>query len=184
VTRPNQAIGKGDNHMLSPRNTVIVCIILAAAASRLLPHPPNFTPIAAMALFSAAHFRDRRVAFFVPLAAMFLSDLVLGLHALIPVIYGSFALIVCIGFWLRRRSTIARIATASLAGSVLFFLVTNFACALPRSLQGLADCYVAGIPFVWNTLLGDSFYNTVLFGGFAVAAQAFPRLREPTPAVA
>ncbi len=170
--------------MLSPRNAVIACMILVAAASRLLPHPPNFTPIAAMALFSGAHLRDRRAAFVLPLAAMFLSDLVLGLHALIPVVYGSFALIVCIGFWLCQRSTILRIATASLAGSVLFYLVTNFACALPRSLEGLVDCYVAGIPFFRNTLLGDAFFNTVLFGGFAVAAHAYPKLREPTPAVA
>lgn len=170
--------------MVSPRNIVIAFMILAAAASRLLPHPHNFTPMAAIALFSGAHLRDWRAAFLVPLGAMFLSDLVIGLHVLMPVIYSSFALIVCIGFWLRRRSTVARIATASLAGSVLFFLVTNFACALPRSLEGLLDCYADGIPFFRNMLLGDAFFNTVLFGGFAVAAHVFPKLREPAPAVA
>ena len=170
--------------MLSPRNAVIACMILAAAASRLVPHPDNFTPIAAMALFSGAQLRDRRVAFLVPLVPMFLTDLIIGLHALIPVVYGSLALIVCIGFWLQRRQSTVRIAVASLAGSVLFYLITNFACGLPRSLEGVMQSYVDGIPFFWNTLLSDAFCNTVLFGGFALAAQAFPTLREPAPAVA
>lgn len=89
------------------RFLVLVGMILGAAASRLIPHPFNFTPIGAMALFGGACFADRRAAFLVPLAAMFLSDLAigllsgslsLGLHPLIPVVYGSFALIVCLGF--------------------------------------------------------------------------------------
>lgn len=170
--------------MVSPRNTVIAFMILAAAASRLLPHPNNFTPIAAMALFGGAYLRDWRAAFLVPLAAMFLSDLVIGLHPFMPVIYGSFAAIVCIGFWLRQRSTIGRIALASLAGSLLFYLVTNLACATSLSLEGLLKCYVDGIPFFRNMLLGDAFFSTVLFGGFAIAAHVFPKLHELAPAVA
>ena len=92
--------------MNKPRFLFLAGMILLAAASRLIPHPPNFGPIAALALFGGAQFADKRLAFLVPLAAMFLSDLVLGLHSLIPVIYGSFALIVCLGFWLRRRQNV------------------------------------------------------------------------------
>jgi hypothetical protein len=80
--------------MNKPRSLFLAGMIILSAASRLIPHPPNFSPIAALALFGGAQFEDKGLAFLVPLAAMFLSDLVLGLHSLIPVIYGSFALIV------------------------------------------------------------------------------------------
>jgi hypothetical protein len=113
--------------MYRPRFLVLVALTLAAAASRLIPHPPNFAPIGALALFGGACFVDRRSAFLVPLAAMFLSDLAIGgLHPLIPVVYGAFALIVCLGFSLRRRRRVVPIAAATLASSLLFFVVTNF----------------------------------------------------------
>src|SRR3989442_15488674 len=76
--------------MRAARFAVLFGLVLVAAASRLVPHPPNLTPIAAMALFGGAYFPDKRAAFLVPLAAMFLSDLVLGLHRGWPVVYGSF----------------------------------------------------------------------------------------------
>lgn len=175
------------------RFLALVGMILAAAASRLIPHPPNFAPIGAMALFGGACFAHRRAAFVVPLAAMFLSDLAigllsgnlsLGLHRLIPVIYGSFALIVCLGFWLRPRRTVVPIAGAALASSVLFFGLTNFGVwALgswyPKTWDGLVACYVAAIPFFQNTLLGDAVYATALFGGLALAEKGLPALREP-----
>ncbi len=94
-----------------------------AAASRLLPHPPSFTPVAAMALFGGATFTDKRAAFLVPLGGLFLSDLVIGLHALMPVVYGAFALIVGIGFWLRGRRRATRIIAAAVASAVLFFVL-------------------------------------------------------------
>ena len=180
------------------RLLVLVGMILAAAASRLIPHPPNFAPIGAMALFGGACFAHRRAAFVVPLTAMFLSDLAigvlsgslsLGLHRLIPVVYGSFALIVCLGFWLRRRRKAVPIAGAALASSVLFFVLTNFGVwALgswyPKTWEGLVACYVAAIPFFHNTLLGDAVYSTVLFGGLALAEKGLPALREPEPALA
>jgi hypothetical protein len=175
--------------MNKPRFTVLAGIILAAAASRLIPHPPNFTPVAALALFGGAQYGDKRLAFLVPLAAMFLSDLVLGLSAITPVVYGSFALIVCLGFWLRRSPTGARIGIAAVAGAVLFFVVTNFGVwALgswyPKTWVGLADCYVAAIPFFRNTLVSDLFYSALLFGGFALAEKRFASLREPAVSAA
>lgn len=165
------------------RFSVLAGMILTAAAFRILPHPPNFGPIAAIALFGGAQFADKRAAFLVPLAAMFLSDLVLGLHALIPVIYGCFVLIVCLGFWLRRQRSVGRIAVAALAGSVLFFVITNFAVwavtgIYPKTVAGLVECYVVAIPFFKNTLAGDLFFATVLFGSLALAEWRLPRLRE------
>lgn len=155
------------------RLLALIGVILAAAASRLIPHPPNLTPIAAMALFGGAHFDDRRLAFLIPLAAMFLSDLVIGLHGLLPVVYASFALIVCIGFWLRPRKSVFRVAGAVLAGSVSFFVITNFGVwawgsLYPKTLDGLVAAYVAAIPFFRNTLMGDAIYTVALFGGFAM----------------
>ncbi len=170
--------------MIKLKFFVLLGMILLAATSRLIPHPPNFAPIAALALFGGAHFSDKRLAFFVPLTAMFLSDVVLGLHPLIPVIYGSFALIVCIGFWFRKRQQWRPIAGAALLSSTLFFVLTNFGVwALgsfyPKTIAGLIACYTAAIPFFQNTLLGDAVYTTILFGSFALAEKRFPVLREP-----
>src|SRR5215831_20776184 len=133
-------------------------MVFGAAASRLLPHPPNLTPIAAMALFGGAYFADKRLAFLVPLAALLLSDIVMGLYNQIPVVYGSFALIVCLGFWLQKRRTWLRVASATLVSSVLFFITTNFAVwafgsLYPKTMKGLLACYVAAIPFFRHTLL-------------------------------
>ena len=179
------------------RFLVLVGMILAAGASRLIPHPPNFAPIGAMALFGGACFATKRVAFLVPLGAMLVSDLAigflsgdlsLGLHRLIPVVYGSFALIVWLGFWLRRRRKVVPIAGAALASSIVFFVLTNFGVwALgswyPKTWEGLVACYVAAIPFFQNTLLGDAVYATVLFGGLALAEKELPALREPALAM-
>ncbi len=167
---------------------VVAGVILAAAASRLIPHPPNVTPIAAMALFGGAHLADRRLAFLIPLAAMFLSDLVIGLHGLLPVVYASVALVVCIGFWLRARTSALRVATAALAGSVAFFVITNFGVwasgsMYPKTLEGLVAAYVAAIPFFRNTLIGDAVYVALLFGGFALLqrlAQVSRRAGRPS----
>ena len=166
-----------------PRLAVLTAMILAAALSRLIPHPPNFAPIGAMALFGGACLADRRLALLLPLMALFLSDLVLGLHVLIPVVYGSFALTVLLGRWLRSHRTLVTTAAATLAGSVQFFIVTNFACWLlwyPHTMEGLTACYVAAIPFFQNTVMGDAAFATALFGGLALTEWRFPILRERT----
>lgn len=151
------------------RTQLTVAMIVAATASTLLPHPPNFTPMAAIALFAGARFRDKRAAFGFPFAVLFLRDVWLGLHALMPAVYGAFALTVLLGFALREKEGALRVAGASVAGSILFFAVTNFAVwaqlgtYLP-TLEGLAACYAAGLPHFKNTLLGDLMYSTLLFG--------------------
>jgi hypothetical protein len=101
----------------------------------------------------------------------------------VPVVYASFLVSVAIGFWLRDRRSLGRISAATLLGAIQFFLVTNFAfwafgLYYPRNSAGLLACYVAGIPFFWNTLAGDAVYAALLFGGFALAERLFPALRE------
>jgi len=164
-------------------------MVLAGTAARLIPHPPNFSPIAALALFGGATFASRRAAFLVPLAALLLSDLVLGFSAITPVVYASFALITCLGVWVRRRQTLWRLASASLAAAVLFLVVTDFGVwALsdwyPKTLSGLAECYAAAIPFFRNTLASDLFYSAVLFGGLKLAEKRWQWLVEPAPTLA
>jgi hypothetical protein len=165
-------------------------MVLVAALTRLIPHPSNFAPIAALALFGGAEFGPKREAFIVPLAAMFLSDSILGLHSLIPLIYGTFALIVGMGFYLRNRQNVWTITGMSVAGAILFFAVTNlgvwasgiFHPIYPMTLPGLLQCYLAAIPFFWNTLLSDLLYAALLFGGLALAEKQWPILAEAVPA--
>jgi hypothetical protein len=166
------------------RTLLALAIIALAAAMRIAPHPWNFTPVGAIALFSGATIRDRRVAFFFPILALFVGDIFIGFHKLMPIVYASFLVSVAIGFWLRNRRTVGPIAAATLLGAIQFFLVTNFAVwafglSYPRNSAGLLACYVAGIPFFWNTLAGDAVYAVLLFGGFALAERLFPAFREP-----
>ncbi len=166
------------------RTILALAMILLAAALRIAPHPWNFTPVAAMALFSGALVRDRRLAFVFPLLALFAGDVFIGFHRLMPIVYSSFLLSVLIGRLLQDRRTVSRVARATLLGALQFFIVTNFGVwALgsfyPRTIAGLAACYVAGVPFFWNTLAGDALYAGLLFGGFALAEQSFPALRQP-----
>ncbi len=155
------------------RNIIIGSIlILAAAVFRFLPHPPNVTPLAAMALAGGVYL-DRRFALIIPLIALAFSDMVIGFHATIPFVYGSFLLIGLFGLWLRSHKSLAATAGATVLGSVLFFVVTNFGVWMtgggwgyPMTLDGLVACYAAAIPFFRNTLIGDAVSVTVLFGLF------------------
>jgi hypothetical protein len=164
-------------------------MIIAAVIVRFIPHPPNFTPIAAMALFAGAHFDRRALAFVVPLAAMLLSDALLealfgwGFHANLPAVYISFAAIVGLGLLLRGRAKPAPVVGAALTASTLFFIVTNLSVwvtspVFPKTVSGLVACYVAALPFFGNTLAGDLFYTGVLFGAFALARHRFTALRR------
>ena len=170
--------------MNSLRFSVLAGMVLTAALSRLIPHPPNFSPIAAIALFGGAQFTNKWAAFLVPLVAMFLSDLVLGLHALIPIIYACFALSVCLGFWLRRHRSAIRVLCMTLLASALFFFITNFAVwafssIYPKTAFGLISCYAMAIPYFPNTVLGDLAYSTVLFGGLWLTERTIVKTREP-----
>jgi len=153
-------------------NKIVIFVILVSLGSmfRLLPHPWNFTPIAAIALFSGVYL-GKKYAFFAPILAMFLSDIFLGFYSwkLMLTVYGSFALIGLIGLVMKKYKSLETILAGSLSGSVLFFLVTNLAIWqftnwYPRTLSGLIQCYILALPFFRNALLGDLFYNGIFFG--------------------
>ena len=171
------------------RLLALLSAIVVAAALRLVPHPANFSPIDAMALFSGAYLGRRWLAFAAPLAAMVISDSVLGFYAGFWVTYVAIALVVLLGSVALRRVSALRVGGAAIAGSVLFFVVSNFGTwalsgMYPLTAAGLAACYVAAIPFFQNTLAGDLFYSGLLFGGFALAEHFVPRLRARAPQAA
>jgi hypothetical protein len=175
---------KLSTHVFVLRAILAAVMIVLAALLRIVPHPWNFTPIGAMALFSGAMFRDRRVAFLFQLVALFAGDLFVGFHRLIPVVYASFLLSVFIGIWLANYRSVLRIGGAVFLGALQFFLVTNFAIwrvfdTYPHTPAGLAACYIAGLPLFGNTLAGDALYATLFFGTFALAEKLFPALSEP-----
>lgn len=145
--------------------------IAAGIILRLVPHLPNFAPIAAMALFGGTYL-NKKYAFGLPLLALFVSDIFIGFYNfwIMLSVYGCFFLIGLLGRWLKKNKTIANVVGASIFGSLIFFLVTNFAVwAIPHSmyphnLHGLLQSYIMGLPFFRNTLLGDLFYVGVMFG--------------------
>ncbi len=168
--------------MLKPRTLILAGIVVIAVLTRFLPLPPNVAPIAAMALFGGAYFADKRLALLIPLAAMLVSDLILGLHGTLLFVYVSFAAIVGLGMLVGKNITPLNVGTAAISGSLLFFVVTNFGVWLtspfyPLTLEGLITCFTLAIPFFHYTLLGDAIFVTILFGGFEWARHRFPALQ-------
>lgn len=177
---------------ITPKFLFVTIAILIAAISRILPHIPNFTPIAAMALFGGAYITNKRLAFLIPILALFLSDCILqvisgyGFHNTMLFVYGSFAITVALGFYLRENNKSGRVALFSILSSVIFFVLTNFGTwwlegtngtpMYPHTVEGLISCFVAAIPFYTNTFIGDLFYTGVLFGSFYFAKLKFPSL--------
>lgn len=176
---------------MNKRLLTLSAVVLSAAMARMLPHPPNVTPIAAIALFGGTYLCNRKLAFLLPLSAMFLSDLALWALGRVPLpgqqslwVYASFTVTVCLGLWLRQHRRVLPIAGMTLASAVVFYLVTNSGVwasgtLYPLTMAGLLQCYTAAIPFFRNMLLGDAGYVALLFGGFALAEKQFVVLREP-----
>lgn len=169
--------------LFTPKVLTIAVMILLAALSRIIPHPPNFAPIVAMALFGGAYFNDKKLALVIPIFAMFISDLIIGLHSGMLIIYLTFVGIVAIGFLLRENKNFGRVAGLTIVSSVIFFVTTNFAVWMsdlmyPKTIEGLIACYVAAIPFFGNSLAGDLFYAGVLFGGYALLRSNVPALQK------
>ncbi len=168
---------------ITPGFLILTGMIFIAAFVRLIPHPPNFVPIAAMALFGGAYFTKRWVAFLIPLAAMLITDLILGFHSTMWAVYLSFMLMVVIGMLLIKQKKISNIFLASVSASVLFFAITNFAVwasgiYYPKDLSGLAASYTAAIPFFHYTLLGDLFFVALMFGSFELAKAKYPQFAK------
>ena len=156
-----------------------VALVALAALSRLIPHPMNFAPIMALALFGGVYF-DKRVALILPLAAMLISDYFISFYPGIEFTYVAFAISVFAGMWLKSHKTVPVIAATTLASSVLFFIVSNFGVwyveiLYPRTFPGLMECYAMALPFFRNTLAGDLFYVAVMFGAYEVAMKYLPK---------
>ena len=146
----------------------ILGLIVLLASARLLPHPPNFTPILGMAVFSGAIINHRLLAYLTPLAAMLLSDLYLGFHASMPIIYFTLAICVLIGTFISKRVSILNSFLSINLGVLVFFLITNFAVwygsgMYEFNISGLMTCYFMAIPFVQNTLISGLIYGMGAF---------------------
>lgn len=176
--------------LFTPRMLVITGIIAVAVAVRLFVHfvpgvfPYNFTPVAAIALFGGAYFSNRKLALLVPLLAMFVSDMVIGLQTLSPVVYLCFAAMVLVGMLvLRGRTSALRVGLTAAGSATGFYLITNFFVWLgsgmyAMSASGLLACYVAGLPFYeYGSLPGTLVWSAVMFGGFALLTRRFSVLR-------
>ena len=161
---------------------IAAVLILFAAFSRLIPHPMNFAPIAAIALFAAVYM-DKKYAFILPITAMLLSDIFIGFYSGIEWVYGSFALVAMIGFWLKKRietrsgaGKAGFIFGTTLVSSIIFFIVTNFGVWISgmfyeMSFNGLVQCYAMAVPFFRNSLGGDLFYVTAMFGVYSLVTR-------------
>jgi len=178
------------------RFSTLVAIVVLAAMARFIPHPFNFTPIAAIALFGGAYFTKRWQALFVPMAAMLLSDTILeittgwGFHSGMVIVYAAFTLVSVVGMVMLKNVNPARVVSSSLISSLIFFLITNFAFLYPESavadqslgtyphnFSGIVSSYIAGLPFLKNQILGDLFFSGLLFGVFALLQRRFEALK-------
>jgi len=159
---------------------IAISLILLAVGLRLLPHPANFAPVAAVANFGGA-ILPRRLALWVPFVAMALSDLVIGFYNIMPVTWGCYILIaLASSYWLRKPSVL-RGASLTISASLFFFFVTNFAVWLwgnmyTHTWSGLALCYSMALPFFRNTALSDLIYTASLFGAYALAMKLSSKL--------
>jgi hypothetical protein len=175
---------------------VITLITFLVAASRLLPHPPNFAPVGAIALFGTAYFDRKYFAFIIPLMSLWLSDLLLNNVLYAQYFDGfvffyqgfywnylAFVFVGILGLFILRKPKPQNILIGSLSASILFFLISNFGVwasgvMYPKNFGGLITCYAAAIPFFRNTVLGDLFYCTLMFGVFELAKYKFPALKS------
>ena len=163
---------------------MVFVLIVLAAASRLLPHPPNFAPVAAIGLFAGA-MTGRKAGWLVPFAALLASDAFLGFYHPVSMLWNYLAFAACLLLGSRLLSggrSFGRTAGAVLASAVTFFVVSNFGMwasgYYPRTFAGLVECYVAALPFFRNTLASDALYSAALFGGYALLTRWFPSSRE------
>ena len=193
---------KTTNKKVQLRFSLISLLVVLAALSRLIPHPPNVAPIAGMALFGAAYYSKKYWAYLIPIASMWVSDLILNnvvyaqyfdqfvwFYSGSLFTYGAFALIVLLGTVTLKKRNAGRIIFSALGASAIFFIVSNFGVWLSsplyaKSWEGLAACYVAAIPFLQNTLLGNLGYTAVLFGLFELSLVLFPELRNSSQPIA
>lgn len=151
-----------------------ISLIILGLLMRFIPHAPNFTPVAAIALFGGVYL-NKKQSFFAPLALMIVSDILLGMHNTVLFTWGSFCLIAVLGYTIRNKPSLLRVTGMSLASSLLFYIVSNFGVWLmgwyPRTVTGLVDCYVMAIPFFRDFTAATLIYSAVLFGAYELVAR-------------
>lgn len=158
-------------------------VFLIVVASRFIPHAPNFSPVGALALFCGAQISNRKLAFLLPMGALILCDLISeivlagsGFYHGMAFVYLSFFAVIAIGQFIKRRKNVKNVLFASLAASVIFFIVSNFGIWLnspfyTQDFAGLALNYTGAIPFFRNTLLSDLLFNALFFGAFYLSSR-------------
>ena len=153
-----------NNKKFSNREIVILLFIILAAVIRLIPHPPNFAPITAMALFGGLNFQNKKLAYAIPILAMIVSDLFLGFYSISIFVYLSFIAITYIG------TTIKKINISNIfLSSLLFFIITNLGVWIlgyPMTIEGLLTCFTLALPFFGYALAGDLFFSLLFKYGF------------------
>jgi hypothetical protein len=161
-------------------------LILSVIFFRLIPHAPNFTPLGAVALLGAGFYTRKFLAFLVPVLSLWLSDLILNntvyaaysegfqLFADYQIFtFASMILTAMLGFALFSKINVSRVLAGTVGATAIFFILTNFGAWMsyggmyPKTLAGLGAAYVAGIPFVLNTLLSNVVFGFALFYGYA-----------------
>lgn len=164
------------------RIIIVSLVIIAAVLWRFFNPWPNVTPIAAIALFAGAYMGRRWLAYLIPLAIMFLSDVFLGFHDTMIAVYLSFFIAVWLGFRMQNRITFTRVGLSALASSIIFFVLTNLAVWIsgmvgyPKTIGGLIECYVMAIPFFRWEILSTLAFTAVIFGGFELLRKRVPAL--------
>ncbi len=167
---------------------LVYFLILLGAVLRVLPHPANFAPIAATALFGAVYLKDKRQALILPLAAMMVSDVFIGFDGFQSrlVIYGTFFAIGAIGLWIRNHKNIYTVIGGSIFGSVLFYGVTNLVILYPPKMYahtwaGQMQSYTNALPFFRYTLAGDLFYVALFFGLYELVCLYESKYKQGLP---
>jgi hypothetical protein len=167
----------------TPNLLIVVALVVIAAAARFFPHPANFTPIVAMAIFAGAYCGKRYFAMLLPIVAMLVTDSFLGFYPEMWGVYVALIASVMIGFLLRKKVTVLGVVGVSLASSVVFFAISNFAvwagglCGYPHTVEGLNTCYMMAIPFFRNEVLGTLVYSGLLFGAYEAIIRLIPAVR-------
>ena len=135
---------------------------------RIIPHPPNFTPILATAIYTPYMVNNKWLAMLIPLSAMFIADIIIGFHPYMLWVYGAIGLSTLISNWsMRFNKKYIQLGAMAIVSSVLFFIITNFAVwtiwdYYPKTIDGLIMCYTMAIPFFKNTLLGTIIYTAII----------------------
>jgi hypothetical protein len=170
--------------IFTPSSIVVTALVILAAASRFLPHYANFTPILAMSIFAGTYCSKKYYAMLLPIAVMLVTDAFLGFYPEMWGVYVALILSVMLGFVLRKKVSVLGVAGVSLASSIIFYIVSNFAvwagglCGYPYTIEGLTTCYVMAIPFFRTEILGTLLYSGVIFGAYHLITRYVPALAK------